>query len=99
MTFAGWIGHNWFAFVQTGSVSAGLFLTGIALLLDARARRVANLIQLTQQHRDLWERMYLGLQLHSGPLSTIRGATAPSRNGLSHVNHRTAGKNGRRTSC
>src|SRR5882672_12074250 len=26
------------------------------------------------------------LQLHSGPLSTIRGATAPSRNGFSHAN-------------
>jgi hypothetical protein len=26
------------------------------------------------------------LQLHSGPLSTIRGAAAPSRNGLSHAN-------------
>jgi hypothetical protein len=27
-----------------------------------------------------------GLQLHSGPLSTVRGAKAPSRNGLSHAN-------------
>jgi hypothetical protein len=27
-----------------------------------------------------------GLQLHSGPLSTIRGAVPPSRNGLSHAN-------------
>src|SRR5208282_5283218 len=26
------------------------------------------------------------LQLRSGPLSSIRGATAPSRNGLSHAN-------------
>src|SRR5208282_4723558 len=26
------------------------------------------------------------LQLHSGPLSTLRGASAPSRNGLSHAN-------------
>jgi len=26
------------------------------------------------------------LQLHSGPLSAVRGATAPSRNGLSHAN-------------
>jgi hypothetical protein len=26
------------------------------------------------------------LQLHCGPLSTVRGATAPSRNGLSHAN-------------
>lgn len=27
-----------------------------------------------------------GLQLHSGPLSSLRGATPPSRNGLSHAN-------------
>ena len=27
-----------------------------------------------------------GLRLHSGPLSTIRGATPPSHNGLSHAN-------------
>ena len=26
------------------------------------------------------------LQLHSGPLSTVRGASSPSRNGLSHAN-------------
>jgi len=26
------------------------------------------------------------LQLHSGPLASLRGATAPSRNGLSHAN-------------
>ncbi len=32
------------------------------------------------------------LQLHSGPLSTVRGATPPSRNGLSHANReRSAG--------
>jgi len=27
-----------------------------------------------------------GLQLHSGPLAAVRGATPPSRNGLSHTN-------------
>lgn len=32
------------------------------------------------------------LQLHSGPLSTIRGATAPSRNGLSHANRERPAK-------
>ena len=31
------------------------------------------------------------LRLHSGPLSALRGATAPSRNNLSHANkHRDA---------
>jgi Domain of unknown function (DUF4372) len=28
------------------------------------------------------------LRLHSGPLSALRGATAPSRNNLSHANQR-----------
>jgi len=57
MTFA-WIDQNWFALAQTGILATGLFLIGIALLFEARARRVANLIESTQQHRDLWERMY-----------------------------------------
>ena len=32
------------------------------------------------------------LQLHSGPLSTVRGATPPSRNGLSHANRERSPK-------
>lgn len=59
MAFADWLSHNWFALIQSGTLSAGLLLIGVALLFEARARRVANLIQLTQQHRDLWERMYV----------------------------------------
>jgi len=59
MGFSNWIGHNWFALAQTGAVASGLLLVSIAFFLDSRARRVANLIQLTQEHRDLWERMYL----------------------------------------
>ncbi len=58
MTFIQWVGEHWFALVQTGAVTAGLVLVSVGLFLEARARRVANLIQLTQQHRDLWERMY-----------------------------------------
>lgn len=58
MAFTDWMSHNWFALVQSGTLSAGLLLIGVALLFEARARRVANLIELTQQHRDLWERMY-----------------------------------------
>jgi hypothetical protein len=57
MTFA-WLEHNWFALAQTGILASGLFLLGFASLFQARARRITNLIKLTQQHRDLWERMY-----------------------------------------
>lgn len=59
MEFYEWIGHNWLALIQAGALAGGLIFTGAAVLLDARARRVGNLIQLTQQHRDLWERLYI----------------------------------------
>jgi len=58
MGFNEWVGYNWLALLQTGTVAGGLLLVGFAILLDSRARRVGNLIQLTQQHRDLWERLY-----------------------------------------
>jgi hypothetical protein len=63
MGFNEWIGYNWLALVQTGALASGLLFTGMAVLLDARARRVGNLIQLTQQHRDLWERLYIQPEL------------------------------------
>ncbi len=53
-----WIAQNWFALVQTGALAGGFFLMAAAVLFEARARRVGNLIQLTEQHRALWERMY-----------------------------------------
>jgi hypothetical protein len=58
-----WIGQNWLALIQTCALAGGLLFTGMAVLLDARARRVGNLIELTQQHRDLWERLYEQPQL------------------------------------
>ena len=63
MGFNEWIGQNWLPLIQTGALAGGLLFTGIAVLLDARARRVGNLIQLTQQHRDLWERLYMQPEL------------------------------------
>jgi len=63
MWFNEWLGQNWLALVQTAALGGGLLFTGIAVMLDARARRVGNLIQLTQQHRDLWERLYMQSEL------------------------------------
>ena len=58
MPFSAWLGQNWFLLVQTALFTVCLFLIASALYLDSRARRVANLIQLTKDHRELWERMY-----------------------------------------
>src|SRR5580658_6854631 len=58
MGFSDWIGHNWFPLLQTAAVAGALFVVALAFFFEARGRRVGNLIQLTQAHRDLWERMY-----------------------------------------
>jgi hypothetical protein len=63
MGFNGWLGQNWLALVQTAALGGGLLFTGIAIMLDASARRIGNLIQLSQQHRDLWERLYAQSEL------------------------------------
>src|ERR1043165_9767785 len=52
-----WIAHNWFALFQTGVLAFGLLFIGLGILSEAKARRVSNLIRLTEQHRELWERM------------------------------------------
>lgn len=63
MEFNEWMLQYWPFLIQTVFVAAGLSFTGAAVLSDARARRMGNLIQLTQQHRDLWERLYVQPEL------------------------------------
>lgn len=58
-----WITHNSFALFQSGVLAAGLLFIGFGILSEAKARRVSNLIRLTEQHRELWERMYVQPEL------------------------------------
>lgn len=58
MEGAAWFGNNWFIFLQSAGIIGSLLFTGISIGIDARARRVSNLLTLTQQHRDIWENLY-----------------------------------------
>jgi hypothetical protein len=53
-----WLGENWFALVQGVGIVAGLVFTGVSLRRDLRARRVGDLLTLTQQHRELWSEVH-----------------------------------------
>lgn len=57
MWFLGWVEQHWLVLLQTGGILGALTLSGLALVIDTRTRRVGNLIQLTQEHRRLWERV------------------------------------------
>jgi hypothetical protein len=50
--------HHAESVLQSVGIIAGLFFTGFSLRSEARARRIGNLILLTQQHRDIWAQLY-----------------------------------------
>jgi len=53
-----WLVSNWFDLLQSIGIVAGLLFTGVSLKTDAQVRRVQNLLKVTEQHRDLWSRLY-----------------------------------------
>jgi hypothetical protein len=58
MDFFHWAADSWFVLLQSGSIVAGLVFTAVALRDDTRARRVGNLIAITQHHREIWTHLY-----------------------------------------
>ncbi|MCI0534444.1 MAG: hypothetical protein L0Z50_04385 [Verrucomicrobiales bacterium] len=49
-----WLDQNWFTLLQSAGIIGSLWLTGATVRRDARARRVSNILALSEQHRDLW---------------------------------------------
>ena len=71
MEVSHWIGAHWLDLVQTVGIVAGLYFTARAFHLDITTRRVDHLIEITNQHREIWTELY------SRPeLSRIRETTA-----------------------
>ncbi len=58
MDFLNWFQDNWFTFLQSLGIIAGLFFTGISLRIDSKVRRVGNLFTVTKQHREIWTALY-----------------------------------------
>jgi hypothetical protein len=58
MALLNWFAEHWFDFLQSLGIMGGLALTTVALRTDARAKRVQNLLIVTQNHREIWEQLY-----------------------------------------
>lgn len=63
MGFWGIVAHNWFDILSAIGIVGGLVFTAVSFHSEAKTRRVANLIALTQNHRELWKGFYEGAQL------------------------------------
>jgi hypothetical protein len=54
MGLESWNIERWKGMLEVGGTIGALLFTGIALHIDARARRAQTLIEITKQHRELW---------------------------------------------
>lgn len=53
-----WVAENWFEILSAVGIVGGLFFTAVALRSDARTRRIANLLTITTNHREIWKELY-----------------------------------------
>lgn len=53
-----WLAQNWFDLITNIGTIGGLFFAAFSIYEDVKARRVANLLTLTQNHRELMKVFY-----------------------------------------
>jgi hypothetical protein len=58
MSIGEWFGNNWFTLLQSIGIIGGLLFTAFSLLIDAKTRRVSNLLKITEHHFDLWAQVF-----------------------------------------
>lgn len=58
MDWMGFLEDNWFALAQSLGIIGGLAYNTLALRKDVQARRTADQILLTEQHRELWSEVH-----------------------------------------
>jgi hypothetical protein len=55
MGIEAWLSQNWFNLVTTVGVIGSLWVAVISLRSDAKTRRIANLLTITANHREIWK--------------------------------------------
>jgi len=71
MDIEGWASQNWFNLFSAIGIIAGLWFTAISLRSETKTRRVANLLSITANHREIWKEF-----LTNPKLARVRDATA-----------------------
>jgi hypothetical protein len=71
MELGGWVSQNWFNLFSAIGISAGLWFTAFSLRSETTTRRVANLLTITANHREIWKEF-----LNNPKLARVRDAAA-----------------------
>jgi hypothetical protein len=63
--------QNWFDLIETVGIVGGLCFTAISLRSETKTRRIANLLTITANHREIWKEF-----LNNPKLARVRDAGA-----------------------
>jgi hypothetical protein len=55
-----WFTENWFDLLSASGIIAGLWFTAFTLRSDTKTRRIANLLTITANHREIWKAFLAG---------------------------------------
>jgi hypothetical protein len=58
-----WISQNWFNLFSAITVIAGLWFTAFSIRADIKTRRIANLLTITANHREVWNKIFINPEL------------------------------------
>jgi len=71
MGIRGWFLQNWFNLFSAIGIIAGLWFTAFSLRSETKTRRIANLLTITANHREIWKEF-----LNNPKLARVRDAAA-----------------------
>ena len=66
-----WLRQNWFDFSSVIGIIASLCFTAFSLRSETKTRRIANLLSITANHREIWKEF-----LNNPKLARVRDAAA-----------------------
>jgi hypothetical protein len=58
-----WISHDWFDLFSSAGIIGGLWFTAVSLHSETKTRRVANLLTLTANYREVWKEFFRSPEL------------------------------------
>jgi hypothetical protein len=53
-----WLLQNWFTLLNAVGIVGSLVFTAFSLRSETKTRRIANLLVITQNHREIWSELY-----------------------------------------
>jgi hypothetical protein len=71
MEIGGWASQNWFNLFSAIGIIGSLWVAVFSLRSDAKTRRIANLLTITANHREIWKEF-----LNNPKLARVRDAGA-----------------------